>query len=188
MHWGLAAVFACAIFEGDVSLVLAGVVSQLGYTRLPAVAVLGTLGLLAADTFWFCVGRWRSGWVRGTRLYSRAESTIRQVANRLGPAQIILSRFVYGTRVPTMFFWGVLGLSFRRFLSMDLIGTCLWSALLTGAGYALSGSATVLIGRMERAEIWVLSVTIAAAVIFLVWRGLVRKRRSRGAPLPSSSS
>jgi len=87
-----------------------------------------------------------------------------------------------------MFFWGVLGLSFRRFLSMDLIGTCLWSALLTGAGYALSGSATVLIGRMERAEIWVLSVTIAAAVIFLVWRGLVRKRRSRGAPLPSSSS
>jgi len=188
VHWGLAAVFVSAVLEGDVSLVIAGVVSQLGYTRLPAVALLGGLGLVAADTFWFCMGRWRSEWVRGTKLYSRAESTIRTVADRLGPRQIILSRFVYGTRVPTMFFWGVLGLSFRRFVAMDLIGCGLWSALLAGAGYALSGSASVLIGRMERVEIWIVSTLIASAILFLLLRGLIRKRRSRDVPLPSSPS
>jgi membrane protein DedA with SNARE-associated domain len=168
--------------------VIAGVVSQLGYTRLPAVAVLGTLGLLAADTFWFCVGRWRSEWVRGTRLYCRAETTIRQVATRLGPRQIVLSRFVYGTRVPTMFFWGVLGLSFRRFVAMDLIGCGLWATLLTGAGYAMSGSAQLVVGRMEKVEVWILCLLIAAALLFALLRLLLRKRRSRGAPLPSSPS
>ncbi|MBI3450665.1 MAG: DedA family protein [Acidobacteria bacterium] len=183
-NWGLIAVFAAAIVEGDVSLVLAGFVARMGFTTLPATVLIAALGLLITDTFWFGLGRWRSGWVRGTRLYARAEPTVRAVAERLGPRQIILSRFVYGTRLPTMFFWGVLGLSFTRFFLLDVFGCLLWSTLLAGAGFALSESASALVGEVKRVEIWLLTALIAGVLVLLVMR-LIARRRRVSSPQPS---
>jgi len=136
------------------------------------------------DTFWFGLGRWRSQWVRSTRLYARAEPTVRKVAERLGPKQIILSRFVYGTRLPTMFFWGVLGLSFMRFFLLDVFGCLLWSTLLAGAGFALSESASALVGEAKRVEIWLLTASIAGVLVLIVMRFVARRRRD-SSPQPS---
>jgi len=65
---GLLAVFAAAAFEGDVSVVLAGVLADLGFSSLPrGVEAAGRGGFVGA-TAWYVLGRLNSAAVRGSRV------------------------------------------------------------------------------------------------------------------------
>jgi membrane-associated protein len=52
-----------------------------------------------------------------------------------GGVTIIIGRFVPIVRTFAPFLAGVAGMSYRRFLSYNLVGGCLWIALLVYAGY-----------------------------------------------------
>ena len=56
-RFGLIAVFAGAAVEGDVTMILAGVVAHLGFMRLPDAVVVGTLGGFTADAVAYGLGR-----------------------------------------------------------------------------------------------------------------------------------
>jgi len=126
-RYGLLAVFAAAAVEGDVSVVLAGVLADLGFFSLPRAVEAAWLGGFVGDTAWYVLGRLNSAAVRRSRLYLRAAPLIERLVARLGEREIVLSRFVYGTRIASMFFWGVHGLPYGRFAAFDLVG-CLLSA------------------------------------------------------------
>ena len=83
----------------------------------------------------------------------------------MGPWQLLAARFVYGTKSASMIFWGLHGLSFRRFLLIDSIGCVLGSLVFTSLGYLLSGSATVLLGHVKRVELWLLGAAIVGVVV-----------------------
>src|SRR5439155_324566 len=80
------------------------------------------------DEAWYVLGPLNSAAVRRSRLYLRAAPLIERLVARLGEREIVLSRFVYGTRIASMFFWGVHGLPYGRFAAFDLVG-CLLSAI-----------------------------------------------------------
>ncbi len=61
------------------------------------------------------LGRMRGPRFRAGRLYERVGHRIERLAARLGPAELIASRFVYGTKAASMVFWGLHGMSVVRF-------------------------------------------------------------------------
>ena len=63
IRYGLLAVFLGAAFEGDFSLILAGVVAHLGIFPFPHAIAAGALGSLMGDSIWFGFGR-----LRGTEI------------------------------------------------------------------------------------------------------------------------
>mgnify|MGYP003289612125 FL=1 len=175
-RYGLLALFVLAAVEGDVTLILAGVVSHLGiFNLLPAICV-GTVGAFAGDCVWYWVGRSRSTSIRRSWLYRRMGGGAEQLAQRFGVWEIIAARFVYGTRIASVLFWGIQQLPFVRFAALDLIGCVLWAVVFSSLGYFLSGSAAALIGDVRRIEIWLL-VAVAVLVFFsLLSRYLLRRR------------
>jgi membrane protein DedA with SNARE-associated domain len=72
---------------------------------------------------------------------------------------------VYGTKAASMLFWGLHGLTLPRFLLIDSIGCVVGSLVFTGVGYLVSGSATVLLGKVHRVQLWLLGVVLVGAVI-----------------------
>ena len=83
-RYGLFAVLVLAAVEGDVTLILAGVVSHLGiFNLLPAICV-GTIGAFAGDCVWYWVGRSNSTSIRRSRLYRRMGDRAEQLARRFG--------------------------------------------------------------------------------------------------------
>jgi len=64
----------------------------------------------------------------------------------------VLSRFVYGTRIASMFFWECTA-PYARFAAFDLAGCLLSAIVLAGLGFGLSTSAVALVGRVKRAEV-----------------------------------
>jgi membrane protein DedA with SNARE-associated domain len=172
-RYGLLAVFAGAAFEGDVSVVLAGVVAHLGFFTLPHAVEIAWLGGFVGDSLWFALGRFNAGAVRGSRLYQHAAPVIERLVARLGEGEIVMSRFVYGTRIASMFFWGVRGLSYARFAAFDLVG-CLTSAtVLAGLGFLMSESAVALVGRVRRAQLWALIGLLVSLAVLSALRHVV---------------
>lgn len=168
IQYGLFAVLVGSAFEGDITLVLAGVVAHLGIFAFPLAVAAGALGSLAGDCAWYSLGRFREPHIRESRFYRRVGPTIERLAGRLGPWQLLAARFVYGTKSASMIFWGLHGLPFRRFLLIDIVGCVLGSLVFTSLGYLLSGSATVLLGHVKRVELWLLGAAIVGGLIVFI--------------------
>jgi membrane protein DedA with SNARE-associated domain len=165
---GLLAVLLGSAFEGDFTLILAGVVAHLGFFPFPLAVAVGALGSFIGDCAWYCLGRFRGRRFRAGRFYSRVGPRIQRLADRFGPWQLLLARFVYGTKSASMVFWGLHDLKFRRFGPIDAIGCALGTAVFSGLGYLVSGSATLLLGRVRRVQLWLLGAVIVGAVLVLI--------------------
>ncbi|HEV8455129.1 MAG TPA: DedA family protein [Gemmatimonadales bacterium] len=162
---GLLAILIGSAFEGDFTLLLAGVVAHLGIFPFPLAVGAGAVGSLVGDSLWYGFGRLRGPKFREGKLYRRVGPTVDRLARRLGPWELLAARFVYGTKAASMLFWGLHGLSVPRFLLIDALGCIIGSFVFTGAGYLVSGSATVLLGRVKRVQLWLLGALIVGVVI-----------------------
>lgn len=174
IQYGLWAVFCCAVVENDVTFALAGVVVHLGFIHPVGAVIFGVLGALIHDSFWYWIGRTRSETIRASRVYRKVGPAIERLADRFGPWELFFCRFVYGTRSPSLIFWGIHGLDFWRFLFIEIIALSIWGTLLTTAGYVLSTGALALIGQIKSMERWVIiAFVIVVGGVFLA-RGLTR--------------
>ena len=175
MSYGLAAVLLGSAVEGDFTLILGGVFAHLGYFRFPLAVAVGALGSFLGDLAWYTLGRVRGPRFRAGRLYQRMGHRIEALAARLGPAQLIASRFVYGTKAASMVFWGLHGLSLLRFMLVDGVGCLLGSFVFSGLGYLVSGSAMVLLGRVRRVQLWLLGVLAVGVVLVVIINWAAKK-------------
>src|SRR3954464_7671328 len=168
LDYGLIAVLIGSAFEGDFSLILAGVVSHLGFFPFSLAVAAGAIGSLAGDTAWYLLGRLRGRRFREGRFYRRVGPTIERLAKRMGPWELLAARFVYGTKAASMLFWGLHGLSLPRFLLIDVLGCVLGSLVFTSLGYLVSGSAPVLMGHVKRFELWLFGAFLVGVIIVVI--------------------
>jgi membrane protein DedA with SNARE-associated domain len=168
IHYGLIAVLIGSAFEGDFTLILSGVVSHIGIFPFPLAVAAGALGSLVGDSLWYWFGRFRGPRFREGKLYHRVGPTIDRLARRMGPWELLASRFVYGTKAASMVFWGLHGLTAGKFLLIDALGCVIGSFVFTGLGYLVSGSATVLLGKVHRVQLWLLGALIVGIVIVYI--------------------
>jgi membrane-associated protein len=88
---------------------------------------------------------------------------------------IIIGRFVPIIRTFAPFLAGVAGMPYRRFLSYNVIGGCLWTSLLVYAGY-LFGNIPWVKGNLSLIVLAIVVVSLVPAAMTFV-----RERRaSRG--------
>jgi membrane protein DedA with SNARE-associated domain len=188
LRFGLVMVFLGTAVEGDVTMMLAGVTAHLGLFRLAEAMAIGALGGFAGDAFYYGLGRWHATTIRSTQLYRRAEPAIGRFTARFGPLEIVVARFIYGTRVASMVFWGVQRLPLWRFALIDAFGCALWAVALGGLGFTLSGSAVLLVGRVRRVRVWLLGALLGCAALVLLYRAILKKRAARRAPNAGGAS
>jgi membrane protein DedA with SNARE-associated domain len=165
---GLIAVLIGSAFEGDFTLILAGVVAHLGIFEFWLAVAAGAVGSFVGDSAWYALGRLRGPRFREGKLYQRVGHRIERLAQRMGPWELVAARFVYGTKAASMVFWGLNGLSLPRFLLIDALGCALGALVFGSLGYLLSGSATALMGHVKRFELWLLGAAVAGVVIVFI--------------------
>lgn len=153
---GLWALFFAAAFEGDITLLLAGMLIHLGVWPAAITFSVGAAGGLAGDSLYFWLGhgtarRWLTT-AHGQRVMPRIE----RIAKRYGIMSLFFGRYVYGARVATMFFWGMRRLPVARFVLLDGLNCCLWALGFGGLGYLFSTSLEAWLGRLRVVEAWLL--------------------------------
>lgn len=183
--YGLYGVFALVMFEGDLTLLLAGVLAHAGFFDdgwlkgygFAKVLLWGTLGGFASDNLAYAAGRAFSGTVRNFRFYRSASPRIERLSNRFGTLSIFISKYVYGLRWASCTFYGVARMRYLRFVPLSLGSCFLWVFILSGIGYFFSSAVMGLIGDFRHVGKILLGILIGGIVVFyLIKRRWVSKR------------
>ena len=182
IQYGLAAVFLGSGLEGDLSMVLGGVVSHQGYFRPQVAIAAAALGAFCADCVWYAVGRLHAQRLQDAAFYRKVGPRIAAVTRKIGVWQIIAARFVYGTKNATMLFWGLHNLPLLRFVLVDAVGCVLGASFFVGLGYLVGDGAEALLGRVKRFEFLLLGALVVGVLVLVVIRVLAQRREPVSRP------
>ena len=187
-QYGLWAVFFGVMIEGDLTLLLAGVLAHYGLFSFPEAIICGTLGGFTGDTIAYLIGLRSKQQIAKSRFYLRAQPQLERLSARFGNFSIFLVKYIYGLRTASAIFFGFAHMRFRRFAPLTLGSCAAWSLVLAGAGYFFSGAVWVLVGRVQQLGVILLIALIiavlAALALFAVERYIIGKRVPEMAPRP----
>jgi membrane protein DedA with SNARE-associated domain len=185
-QYGIYAVFILVMIEGDITLLLAGVLAQSGFFgpySFANVLLWGTLGGCASDNLAYLIGRGFCESVREFRFYKAARPRIERLTNRFGSASIFLSKYIYGLRWASCVFYGVGRMPYLRFLLVSFASCFAWVFILAGAGFFFSGAVMGLIGDFERlGKVLLVIVIIGIVGFYLTERFWISKKVEEADP------
>ena len=173
-QYGLYAVFILVMLEGDITLLMAGVLAHSGFFgnySFARVLLWGTLGGCLSDNLAYFTGRGFCEGVREVRFYRAAKPRLERLTNKFGPLSIFLSKYIYGLRWAACVFYGVGRMPYLRFLALSFARCLTWGFILAGAGYFFSGAVMGLIGDFQRlGKVLLVIVVIGIVAFYLVER------------------
>ena len=185
-RYGLYAVFVLVMIEGDITLLLAGVLAHsyfFGDHSFAWVLLAGTLGGAASDNIAYLSGRQFRKGVRDLRFYRAAQPRMERLTNNFGGLSIFLSKYIYGLRWASCIFHGVSRMPYLRFVILSLASCFAWVLVLSGAGYFFSGAVIGIIGDFQRlGKVLLVIVVVGIAGFYLAERFWLSKKVEEADP------
>lgn len=170
-QYGIYAVFFLCTIEGDITLLISGVLAHSGFFgpySFAKVFFFGTLGGMAGDCFGYMIGRIFHQNAKDYRFYQVAQPRVEKLIDKFGGSAIIISKYIYGIRVAMCVFYGVGKMPFLRFLGLSALSCSLWVLMLSGVGYFFSGAVTSMIGDFRQVGIALFFIVMFGIIVFYV--------------------
>jgi len=168
-QYGLYALFILVMLEGDITLLLAGVLAHsafFGEYSFARVLLWGTIGGCLSDNLAYFAGRGFCEGVKQFRFYRAAQPRLQNLTTKFGALSIFLSKYIYGLRWASYVFYGVGRMPYLRFLILSFASCFMWVSILAGAGYFFSGAVMGLIGDFQRLGKVLLIIVLLGVVAF----------------------
>jgi len=175
-HWGLAAVFAGAMAEGESFVIGGGALAQQGLLQAWQVALAAFAGSVTMDQLCFWAGRRMADhrWVkaiRGQRACSRAIDFV----ERHPTSYILAFRYLYGLRIVSPIAIGFTSVAAIRFLWLNAASAAVWAVLFTGVGYAAGKAYTKVFGEVHSVLLLLVGVVVLAGISLAVAHRFLKK-------------
>jgi membrane-associated protein len=161
------------------SIINMGARARIGETSLLLAVILGVPSLMMFDwVYWWAGRRWGDAvfiWLLGgpgPKTEQRLERLHRLEA-KVGPFAVV---FAYIVPVPAALIYAAVGDGGMRlgvFLALDVLGTLLWTALLSAAGYGFGQGAVDVANAISHYGIWATLAIVAFVML------TARRRRGR---------
>lgn len=187
--YGVYAVFFLVMIEGDITLLLAGVLAHSAFfgdsatASFARVLLWGTLGGVASDNLAYFAGRAFGQSVRNFRFYRSAKERMQRLTDRFGTLSIFLSKYIYGLRWASCTFYGVAHMPYMRFLLLSLASCFVWVLILSGIGFFFSTAVMGLLGDFRRLGKALLVIVIVGILgFYLVKRVWLSKKVEEAEP------
>ena len=168
------------ILPGDSLLFAIGTFAALGSFDITMVLILLTIAAIAGDTVNYWIGNYLGPKVfhyEDSRFFKKKHlERTHQFYERHGGKTIIIARFIPIIRTFAPFVAGIASMTYRKFLSYNVVGGILWIFSLTLAGYFF-GNIPVVRNNF--------SLVIMAIVVISVLPGIIEYLRQRSKTLQS---
>ena len=188
-QYGLYAVFFLVMIEGDITLLMAGVLAHSAFfgdsatASFARVLVWGTLGGVASDNLAYLAGRAFGKSVRNFRFYRSSKERMQRLTDRFGTLSIFLSKYIYGLRWASCTFYGVAHMPYVRFLLLSMASCFVWVLILSGIGFFFSTAVMNLLGDFRRLGKALLVIVIVGILgFYLVKRVWLSKKVEEAEP------
>lgn len=164
-EYGLWAVIVGAMFEGELTLLFAGVLAHYGLFSFGEVLLSGTFGGFLGDALGYLFGHYCKRPISQCQFYKRAQPKLEKLNSRYGVFAVFLVKYIYGLRTASAIFWGLAPMRFRRFGPLTLLSCGVWVLLLAGTGFFFSNAIELVIGRVQKVGVVLLVAFVIASVI-----------------------
>lgn len=181
LQYRYALIFALAIFEGPLVMMLSGFLLQLGhFSLLPLYACL-IAGDAVADLGWYGVGYYMGPRFvrRFGKYFGITENEIaiaERIFHRRKASILFLSKITmgFGFALVTLITAGMVKIPLKKYIAINFSGQFVWTGMLLFVGYSLGHAYTLVdrvIGRMM--------VVALFAILFAAFWGFGRAMRIR---------
>ncbi|MGB8169682.1 MAG: hypothetical protein WCF18_19430 [Chthoniobacteraceae bacterium] len=184
IQYGLLAVLFCALIENDVTFILTGVIIHHGIVDPFLGVAYCVAGALGHDLLWYWLGHSRSETIRQSSVYRRVGPLVEKLAARFGAWELFFCRFIWGTRNPSLVYWGVHRLPLAKFLAVESLALLVWGSFLASLGYFLSDRAQFVIGKVKSFEHLLLGIAIVVIIGVVGMRMFARYEIRKRLPPP----
>jgi len=134
----LPAVFVGAVFFGETVLLAATFLAAEGVWSVYTVFVIFVVGTIIADVAWFAFGEqvmhYARRWDAVRTRYEDYMSAFSEKSNRAQFLYLLFFKFLYGTRIITIVYLSVHGMSLWKFVIFDTIATIILTLAVMAAG------------------------------------------------------
>ncbi|MFH0708935.1 MAG: DedA family protein [Pseudomonadota bacterium] len=184
-EYGYIVLFAWSILEGELGLVMAGIMSHTGDMFLPIALMVGAFGGFVGDQIYFYIGRFNKKYIHDKLRSQRRKFAIAHLLlKKYGWPLIFVQRYMYGMRTVIPMAIGLTKYSSRDFAIINFVSAIFWAALTIIPAYYFGEELLKLLAWIKAH--WYFAIPLVIAIIgsisFMfnrIEKNLLEKRRER---------
>jgi len=153
--------------EGEIILVLTGVLARSGVVGFFSSLITAFIGVVLSDLFYWNLGKRLIESGRKKFLFFTTENTapiLRKLKKRSG-FWIFISKFAWNLNKVVLVCAGYSKISFKKFLKYSLFAAAIWTTLLISLGYIFAHQTDILKHDLKRAALF-LTLLIISVIFF----------------------
>jgi membrane protein DedA with SNARE-associated domain len=175
---GYIGVFVGTFFEGETTLLIAGIFAKFGYLKLKTVIFFAFVGTYVGDCCFFFLGKFFGRSLIGRYEFLRSKTALsNRIIRQNGNLILYVMRFLAGFRSIILVLLGCANLGTGRFLALDFISSLVWSALISLIGYTFANVVYIFVADVERYEKVIVPFAILLAIGgILLYRHFIKEK------------
>ncbi len=186
-EYGYVILFLWSILEGEMGLIMGGIMSHTGDMNVYIAIFVAGLGGFVGDQIYFYIGRFNKGYIQRKLHKQRRKFAIAHLLlKKYGWPIIFVQRYMYGLRTVIPMSIGITKYSAKKFAFINLISAWAWAAITIIPAYLLGEEILQVLAWAK--EHWYFALPIAGAFalgIYLFFQKienqLLEKRNARQA-------
>jgi len=162
-YWANVLLFLGMMFEGEIILILAGILSHQHALRLEETVVIVSSAALMKTVAGYLIGDWVARRFPQSKFLRYIEKRILLLLPRFRERpfwSIFISKFIYGVNNATLVFAGYMKTNFRIYVRAELISTIIWLIGFLGLGYFFSFAAFSISHDIRQVVILILAFVV----------------------------
>jgi membrane protein DedA with SNARE-associated domain len=137
-EYGYIVLFVWSILEGEMGLIMGGIMSHTGDMNLYTAIFVAGLGGFTGDQIYFFIGRLNKGFIQRKLYKQRRKFAIAHLLlKKYGWPIIFMQRYLYGLRTVIPMSIGITKYSAKKFALINLLSAWAWAAITITPAYLL---------------------------------------------------
>lgn len=184
-EYGYIILFLWSILEGEIGLIMAGIMSHTGDMQYFMAVFVAGLGGFAGDQIYFYIGRFNKGFIQRKLHNQRRKFAIAHLLlKKYGWPIIFMQRYMYGLRTVIPMSIGITKYSSKQFALINLISAWVWAAITITPAYFFGAEILNILAVAK--QHWYFALPVAGAFLYAVYtyfhkleQHLLQKRQNR---------
>lgn len=184
-EYGYIVLFFWSILEGEMGLIMAGIMSHTGDMILPIALLVGAFGGFIGDQIYFYIGRFNKNYIHNKLRAQRRKFAIAHLLlKKYGWPIIFVQRYMYGMRTVLPMAIGLTKYSGRQFALINFISALFWAAITIIPAYYYGDALLALLAWIK--SHWYFAIPLIILIVSTVIynlnkleKKLLEKRRER---------
>ncbi len=184
-EYGYIILFFWCIMEGEMALIMAGILAHATHMNLPLAIFIAGLGGFTGDQIYFYIGRYNKKYIYKKLRSQRRKFAIAHVLlKKHGWPIIFIQRYMYGLRTVIPMSIGITRYSAQKFAFINLFSAWAWAAITIIPAWILGEEILTLLDIAK--QHWYFAIPIAGIFAFSIFyffrrveQNILKKRRKK---------